>query len=64
MTEQSAATANPSNKNDKKAKDPDLLGRFMAGNPGGPGNPEPSPVTGRVSLRKLTRPVTGLGSPN
>jgi hypothetical protein len=40
MTEQTAETANPSNKNDEKAKaDRDLFGRFMAGNPGGPGNP-------------------------
>jgi hypothetical protein len=39
MTEQTAETANPRNENDAKAKDRDLLGKFMAGNPGGPGNP-------------------------
>jgi hypothetical protein len=39
MNEQSAETANPRNENDAKAKDRDLLGKFMAGNPGGPGNP-------------------------
>ena len=40
MTEQTAKTAIPRNENDEKVKaDRDLLGKFMAGNPGGPGNP-------------------------
>jgi hypothetical protein len=40
MTEQTAETANPKSPSEEKAKaDRDLFGRFMAGNPGGPGNP-------------------------